>query len=342
MVKERIGVLGLGLIGGSIALKLKDAFDVVGVDSDAATRAYAATLGLRTETSQTAFVGCSTVFVCVPVSHTVDCILNVYKAVGDSAVISDVASVKGILGDLHLPRLVGGHPMAGTEHSGIRAAKAHLFENANYPLIPYDATEADVTNVERIVRLLGARPMRMTADAHDRYVAEVSHMPHVLAYALSALPDAALGMAGTGFYDMTRIARSDPSFWAQILSANRDNVLAAIDGVTERIAQIRSALEGSENERLTALLKVGQNNRLKLEEDKLCSDEYLLYVDILDRLGAVKDVSAVLTAAGINVKSLSIVHSREGVGGALRLGFAARADRDRAERLLTDQRKENL
>lgn len=334
MVKEKIGVLGLGLIGGSIALRLKERYDVVGVARKAEVRAAAEAAGITTAASETAFVGCKAVFVCVPVTSTVACIRRVYDAVGDSAILTDVAGIKGILSDLHLPRLVGGHPMAGTEHSGFAAAKPHLFENAYYPIVPFDASEADVRAVESLVEVLGARPVRIDADTHDRYVAEISHTPHVLAYALAALPEGALGVAGTGFYDMTRIARSDPAFWSEIVLGNRNNVLSALDGVEANIAAMRRAVEAGDGETLTRLFAAGQAKRVRLEEDKLNLGEYVLYVDVVDRPGEVERVSSVLSAAKLNVKSLAIVHSREGVGGALRLGFASASDRNMAEQLL--------
>ncbi|MCI8434374.1 MAG: prephenate dehydrogenase/arogenate dehydrogenase family protein [Clostridia bacterium] len=334
MVKTKIGVYGLGLIGGSIALRLAANYDVVGVDRSEATRAAARKRGLQVADSAAAFDGCAAVFVCVPVAATADCIRAVHAAVGETAVITDVAGIKGILSGLDVPRLVGGHPMAGTEHSGFGAAKPHLFENAYYPIVRYRASEADVATIETLVQALGARPIRMDADTHDRYVAEISHMPHLVAYALASVPDEAIGMAGTGFYDMTRIARSDPAFWTQILCANRDNVLHALDSLTDRLTEMRTALQTDAPDRLTALLHVGQTKRIRLEEDKLCLDTYTLYVDVVDRPGEVDRVVGKLYAAGINVKSLAIVHSREGVGGALRLEFALKADRDRAETLL--------
>lgn len=336
MVK-RIGVVGLGLIGGSIASALNNGYEITGVDSDPETIRYCLDTGIVGRAGEDGLAECEAIFVCTPLSSVRTCVERVYEIAGDRAVITDAASVKGMLEGLNIPRLVGGHPMAGTEHSGIRAAKAHLFENAYYPVVGYRASEADIAYVEGLVRTMGARPVRMTAAVHDEYVADISHMPHLLAYALAALPEDALGIAGTGFYDMTRVARSDPGFWEVVMRMNRDNVLASLDKMEERLSVMRQALADADYGALRGLMEAGRIQREKLERDKPYLNEYPLYVDVVDRPGEVERVSKRLAGAGINVKSLAIVNSREGVGGALRLGFGSERDLAAAAKLLKEK-----
>lgn len=277
--------------------------------------------------------GCDVVVVAVPIARTADCIRAVYETVGASAIVTDVASVKGLLPDIPGARIIGGHPMAGTEYSGITAAKAHLFENAYYVLVDRSSEPGDIAVIERLVVELGARPVRMTAREHDEQAAAVSHMPHMLSFALAQTPDK-LSIAGTGFYDMTRIARSDPHFWRTVLSLNRENTLAALGRVKETLDGMTEALKAEEYERLEGYLRAGQAKRIALEEARPPLEEYVLHADIRDEVGALERISGLLAAENINVSSLQIVNSREGVGGALRLGFRTAEDCDRAAAVL--------
>ncbi len=330
-----IGIAGLGLIGGSLALRLKEKHTILGADPDAETADYALRNGYVSAITDTdGFRGCDVVFVAAPLDRTADCVRAVYRAVGDTAVITDVASVKSVVPEIAGARIVGGHPMAGTEFSGIRAAKAHLFENAYYVLVRGRGTaEADFRTVESLVRELGACPVTMTAEEHDRQAAEVSHMPHMVSYALASVPSA-LSIAGTGFYDMTRIAASDPAFWRSVIAANRGNTLAALNAVSRRLDEMRAALESGDDARLQALFADGRAKRAELESARPHLEAYCLYTDIKDEVGALERISGLLAAENINVAGFGIVNSREGAGGALRLVFKTAAACDRAAEIL--------
>ena len=169
------------------------------------------------------------------------------------------------------------------------------------------------------MRELGARPVAMTAEEHDAQVAGISHMPHMVSYALASTPDD-LSIAGTGFYDMTRIAGSDPSFWRNIMSLNRANILSAVDGFIGKLGEMRAALADCDYGRL--------------EKSRPHLDEYFISVDIKDEVGALERISGLLAAENINVSSISIANSREGTGGALRLGFRKKDDCGRAAAIL--------
>ena len=332
-----IGIVGLGLIGGSIALRLSEKYTVIGVEPCAETAAYALEHKIVSRvTDYAGLTGCDVVFVCAPIERTPDCMRRVYDAVGDRAIITDVASVKGILPALPGARVIGGHPMAGTEFSGIRAAKAHLFENAYYVLIRADETPADWETVAGLVRDLGAKPVAMTVQEHDRQVAEVSHMPHIVAYALAATPSD-VTIAGTGFYDMTRIAHSDPQFWCSVIRRNKENTLQAVERVRARLDAMTDALTNDDGDVLQKLFAEGQAGRIRLEEDRPNLEEYVLSADIRDEVGALKSIGDLLASENINVCNLQIVHSREGEGGVLRLGFRTRGDCSRAAVLLKER-----
>lgn len=331
----KTGFIGLGLIGGSIAVRLSKNHTVLGMDSNRESAEYALGKGIISRIADISeFKECDVVFVATPVNTTADCVREVFNAVGSDAVITDVASVKRILPGLSGARIVGGHPMAGTEASGIKAAKEYLFENAYYVLVSYEDTlPADYATVEGLVRELGARSVAMTAEEHDAQVAGISHMPHMVSYALASTPDD-LSIAGTGFYDMTRIAGSDPSFWRNIMSLNRANILSAVDGFIGKLGEMRAALADCDYGRLEKLFEAGREKRVQLEKSRPHLDEYFISVDIKDEVGALERISGLLAAENINVSSISIANSREGTGGALRLGFRKKDDCGRAAAIL--------
>lgn len=229
--KTNVGIVGLGLIGGSIAMALKDFYNIIGIDNNPETTDYALNNGIIDSTGEfTCLKTCEIIFICVPVFLTREIADKIYDCVGDSAIITDVASVKGILKGAK-GRIVGGHPMAGTEFSGISAAKHGLFKNAYYCITPYEKTsEKDIMIIKNIaVGILKSKPIILDCDYHDKLVGLISHLPHTIAYTLS---HCALGeqteIAGCGFMDTTRIASSDPRFWTEVARLNKNNVLSAM------------------------------------------------------------------------------------------------------------------
>ncbi len=329
MEKEKIGIIGLGLIGGSIAFALRDNFDIVGYDTDEKSCEYAEKNGLARIVPIERMCDCIAVFVCVPVK----CMKTVLDGVSSflpDVIVTDVASVK-------MPfaatggRYVGSHPMAGTEKGGIRAAKPHLFENA-YWVITGGGDDADT--VENIIKHTGAKTLRMTAFDHDRAVARFSHAPHALAYALvtSAVKSGAAPIAGSGFFDTTRIAGSSGDFWAEVFRLNKDNVLCAIDGVTAELESIRDMLASERYGELADYMNSAKRQRDALFAADLGGEA--LYVDLVDKIGEFERVTGTLARAGINVSSIALMPGREGASGALRLEFENDADRRRAAQAL--------
>ncbi len=331
-----IGVIGLGLIGGSIALGFKEnGFHVVGVEKDSDVSSYALERKIVDEAGGLeSLKGAEAVFVCVPVAKTRETVEHAVEVLGDRTLVTDVASVKGILNGLN-GRFVGGHPMAGTEKSGIAAARPHLFENAFYAIVKYENTsDDDVNKLAELVKCLKAKPVIMTAEEHDDRASKVSHLPHMAAYALSGYALKKEGFTGTGFMDTTRIAASDPKFWTDVAFLNRENLLNDMNGFRAEFDAIYAALEKGDRGELFALLKNAQSKREQLEYKRVYLSDYTLDVDIRDEVGAVARVSKLLADNGINISGLQIIYSREGVGGALRIGIVDERDWLRAKALL--------
>ncbi len=246
MPRERLGILGLGLIGGSLALALKGkrgAPEVWGHDRDPAQvrRAIAAGAISRGCTREE-LAGCDMVVVCVPVRASLAEIRFLGGRMRPGSILTDAGSVKaGVVREGERSAgegvsFVGGHPVAGTERSGFAAADPSLFRGRSFIATPTRRTGGEaLRRVERLWRLAGSKVvLRMDPKTHDRVFAYVSHLPHVVAYALvhsvATLPSRVpLGYSAGGFRDFTRIASSSPEMWRDIVLQNRDEVLRAVE-----------------------------------------------------------------------------------------------------------------
>ncbi len=265
MTKRVASVIGLGLIGGSVArgLQASAQFDeVVGYDHDAKTLALALELQVvqRVETSlQAALADTDLVVIAVPTMKAAELLEQVLQYTTSSTVVTDVASVKGPVLDASsgAPNFVGGHPIAGSERSGVEASRADLFHDHRVILTPTEATSAEaLAMVREFWTLAGAEVVDMDVQTHDAILASTSHLPHMLAYALvdalshSTLCDDIFRFAAGGFRDFTRIASSDPIMWRDIALANRDELLRAIDSFSDHLGTLRESIENGEAEAL--------------------------------------------------------------------------------------------
>lgn len=235
-----VAVIGLGLVGGSVARALTRAgYTVIGVDRPAvARRARRTSAVTRTAPGvERAVSGADVVILAATPRANLGLLRRVARA-APGVLVTDVGSVKGPIARaaaaLRLRRFIGGHPMAGSERSGLAASDAGLFRGRAWVLTPARAAAADLALLKRLVRAMGARPVTMTPAEHDRAVAFLSHVPQLVAWALR---DAArrdrvaarrLGIAGPGFRDMTRLARSPRRLWREILDQNRREVSGAL------------------------------------------------------------------------------------------------------------------
>lgn len=264
---QRIAVLGLGLLGGSLAAAARArglAGEVVGQGRRADPLARARARGLVdrvTRDPAEAVAGADLVVLACPVGAMAPVLAAAAEGLAPGALVTDVGSVKAVLADT-LPGLlppgatyVGSHPMAGSHEKGADHARADLFEGAVCVVTPRPGDpEPAVARVEALWRALGARVVRRDPSQHDREVAWMSHLPHVLAFAfaraLAEAPAGALDVAGPGFRDFTRIARSDAELWADILAANAKAVAGPLARVAGELAEAARRLEAGDPEAL--------------------------------------------------------------------------------------------
>jgi prephenate dehydrogenase len=266
--KRTVAVVGLGLIGASLALALKGKYRVWGCSRSPETEELALSRGYIDEVRAIENLrGADCVVICSPLDSVKQAAERVYEAVGNTAIITDAGSVKSMLEGLS-GRVVGGHPMAGNEKSGLHAARADLFENAYYCVVPYkNSLPADVEFVKEMASAAGAKPVVLSAKEHDSLAADYSHMPHMCAYAMSL---AAIGervnIAGSGFLDSTRIACSNPDFWTEVFRLNRENTLESLGKFTESFEKMKKLLEREDYGALRDMLAAARQKRIELGE----------------------------------------------------------------------------
>ena len=273
---DRVVIVGLGLIGGSIAKALAPLVDVVGVDVDLATRATALADGIQCSSLDDALTPTSLVIVAVPVNE-IESTFSAIAAISTEPLITDVGSVKtSIIAAARATglRFVGGHPMAGSEHSGYHAAVDSLFSGARWALtLEPDTNIHDWLAVARVAIAVGAGVVPVTAASHDEAVAAVSHLPHVLAAALANAagtdPDSVdlrLGLAAGSFRDGTRVARSPSSFWSAVLCLNATSREAMVDALAGELHEIAAALRLGDAQAVEEFFARGAELRTAFDE----------------------------------------------------------------------------
>lgn len=279
---KKVAIIGLGLIGGSLARALKrskQVKNVLGVDTDEETIEYALRNEIIDEGSRDMAEGVSGAEIIVIATHVgaiVKTAKSLIPAVTQGTIITDVGSVKGKIvrgiEEIMPPNLhfVGGHPIAGTENSGIKYADPKLFKGRRFILTPTEKTPLVVkSRVATLWELVGSEVHEMDIDVHDRVFGFVSHLPHVLAYSLvDALlstddPDMLFNFAGGGLNDYTRVAASSPEMWVDILDANKENILLAIGQLKISLGKIEKAIADGDRDALMEILSKASDARRK-------------------------------------------------------------------------------
>lgn len=355
----RVSIVGVGLIGGSLGMAWKAAgavAEVVGVTRRPETIAEAVAAGAIDRGTVDLAEGVRDADVVI-LAPPVRSIVPLYRAVRPhlrpGAVVSDVGSTKAeicrsiwALGD-GSELFVGGHPMAGSERAGVAAADPYLFQNAPYILVPHEKTpeEAKELLVE-LVRASGARPILMKPDVHDSIVATVSHIPHLIAALLvqlaAAREDELPGLfefAAGGFRDTTRVASGPEDVWTDICMTNISQIVEGIDRFEALLRNLRETLAARDEAGIREFLASARKVREKLPSKSkgILSTVHEIVVHVVDRPGAIHEVTGVIARENINIIDIEILRVREGEGGTLRLGFERRADMERAAALLEER-----
>lgn len=351
----KITIIGIGLIGGSLARAFKRFLPdthVMGVDRadvvDYALKESMIDDGFATDELTRACADADFVFIATPSHVAMGLLPAVSKACKTGAIVSDVCSIKADLMKsakqvFHNSSAVfiGGHPMAGSEKPGVASSDPYLFENAIYVLTPGEMTPENA--VEKLANLIGkmrAHVLLLGAEEHDKIAASVSHLPQMLAITLMLYVAGKndenamyLKMAAGGFRDMTRIASSPFDIWRDICSGNRKKILAEIDGFAAALAIIREKVEESD---LQESFENSARSRLAIPTDTrgFLHPHFDLSVDVQDKSGVIATIANVLAEAEINIRDIEVLKVREDEGGTLRLSFESNQARTHAKDIL--------
>jgi prephenate dehydrogenase len=348
----RVAVLGVGLIGGSIGLAARSRLDseVPGWDPDPARTSRAKELGALSAAAgslEEAVSGAEAVFCAAPVAALPDLCARALEAAGEECAVTDVGSVKReVIGELgNDPRFVGGHPLAGAETSGVENARPDLFDGARWYLTPTPWTGGVLYDrVQRTVADFGARPQAIDAEDHDRLMATVSHLPHVLANVLVArAADALAGNPerlpeiGPSFRDATRVAGANPAIWTDIFSGNREAVAAEVDAVAGRLGEIAELLRAGEPDAVSAWHGDAAEHRRELLEGELAGGPLSeLRVLVPNRPGIVAEIALALGRGGVNIEDMGLHPAADMRSGAISLYVAGEEEAERAAALIRE------
>jgi prephenate dehydrogenase len=315
-------VIGLGLIGGSVALALREqGWHVSGEDIDAATAAVALDRGVVDVLGLD--VAAEVTFVAVPVLNAAD---QVKRALAETkGAVTDVGSVKAaICAAASDPRFVGGHPMAGSELDGLDGAQADLFEGAVWVLTPgVDSDDTVFARLASVIAALGAEVVALSPERHDQLVAVVSHVPHLTAATLMGLASdraeehaALLRLAAGGFRDMTRVASGRPGIWLDICAENRTAIVGALDQLIDGLADVRDIIDADDREALHARLVAARNARANLPTRVVHPEQLAeVRIPIPDRAGAAAELFTLAAELSVNIASFEVVHVAESTRG---------------------------
>jgi prephenate dehydrogenase len=327
-VRPRALVVGTGLIGGSIALALRQrGWHVAGMDADESRLTDALAQGVIDAAGDD--LDAEVVFVATPATGVAGVVRRLLDAPGrrPDAVISDVSGVKtAIVEEADHPRFIGGHPMAGSEQVGLAGADPHLFEGAVWVLTPTSETDLDAfTRLQAVVVALGADVLVLSAQDHDRLVAVVSHVPHLVAATLmnaaatGAEQDGSLlRLAAGGFRDMTRVAAGHPGIWPDICTENAGPIVAALDALVAELTTMRERVAGNDRDALLGELQRASAARRNLPARVVRPDNLSeLRIPVPDRHGVLAEITSLAADLGVSIYDIEIAHSAEGPRGVL-------------------------
>jgi len=347
----RIAIIGVGLIGGSIGLAARERGAVVaGYDTDPVTLAAAIRCGAinaATTDLEGACAGAELVFVAAPVGVLAATIEAALQAAPPDCVVTDVGSTKReVVAACRDPRFVGGHPLAGAETAGVEHARADLFTGATWYLTPQPDTESAL--YERLHRTLagfGAQPAAIDADVHDRVMAGVSHLPHVLANVLVGQAAGLLG-SGTGgqlpatgpsFRDATRVAGANNRIWTDIYLSNRDALIDAVDGTIARLHEVRTALAAADREAIERWSDAARADREALSGAGQTGDAvHELRAAAPNRPGVIAELALALGRGGVNIVDMALSPSKADHPGLVSLWVRGEQQAARALELIAE------
>lgn len=358
-MKKKIGFIGLGLIGGSIAKAIRQYYpdyEIIAFDKNKETLALATQeciIDVAATTLDSNFYHCSYLFLCTPVSYNTAYLKQLSKYLHKDCILTDVGSVKT---NIHqeIEKLcleeyfIGGHPMAGSEKSGYPNSKAMLIENAYYILTPTaKVSESKVAEYTEFVKSLKALPVVLDYKEHDHITGTISHLPHIIASSLvnfvkdtDTSDELMKQLAAGGFKDITRIASSSPTMWQHICLKNKEHISDILGKYIKTLNLAKEAIDSEDQQEIYHLFDTSRNYRNSIPESSAgpIKKAFAVYCDIIDEAGGIATIATILASNNINIKNIGIIHNREFEEGVLRIEFYDGASSSKAAELLQKYR----
>jgi prephenate dehydrogenase len=350
----RVAVVGVGLIGGSIGMAVRQRLGAVvtGFDPDPAVLEAAlarAAIDAVAASPAAAVADADLVFVGAPVGELEDVIAEVLRHASADCAVTDVGSTKrSIVAAASDRRFIGGHPLAGAETSGVEHARADLFDGATWYLTPHAQTTGVLyERLHRAIAGIGAQPTAIDAEIHDRVMATVSHLPHVLANVLVAQAARALAdphspgkaervpATGPSFRDATRVAGANAAIWPDIYLSNRDALVRAVDDTIDRLAAVRASLAAADRAGIVAWNDAARADRDALLGAGLAGGAvHELRVAVPNRPGVIAEIALTLGRAGVNIVDMALSPSPAEDQGVVALWLQGEDQTERAVELI--------
>ena len=359
MAFQTIGFIGLGLIGGSIAKKMKSNQPDIKIYATAHHKetiqeAYREGLIENNDLLPlSAFSDCDYIFLCAPVQRNLAYLRQLKDIIRSDCYITDVGSTKTEIHEEVIrlgmeANFIGGHPMTGSEKTGILSATNTLLENAYYIITPTALTpKEEISEFRDFVLSLGAIPLILDYKIHDYSTAAISHLPHMIAYSLVNLvrqidddKETMKTIAAGGFKDITRIASSSPTMWQHICLKNGDNIVKILDAYIDMLKNARDSVAESSEQKLYDLFETSKNYRNSIPEGSSgpIKKVFAIYCDIIDEAGGIATIATILASNNISIKNIGIIHNREFEEGVLRIEFYDESSSHKATELLQKYR----
>lgn len=344
MIYNKIGILGLGLIGGSLAKTIRRKYPditILAYDTDQSALLDATRQGVISEWCSVIdghFFDCDLLFLCAPVSVNIE-LLKTLAKITDAEhrpLITDVSSMKKEI-QLTAKALgmtdcfIGGHPMAGLETTGFSQSNGYLFENVYYIITPETDVPAEtVAAFSAFLKGLDVLVLETTMEEHDFATACVSHVPHIISAALVNLvknndnqEEFLKSIAAGGFKDITRISSSSPDMWATISQGNKEKIIPVLNVYIDSLNEIKSQISSNKEQDIHDFFSSAKDFRDSISNKTggALARSYQLYCDLMDEPGEIAIISTRLATHGVSIKNIGILHNREFEQGALNIEF---------------------
>lgn len=350
-----ISIIGLGVIGGSLGLAIKQnnpRVVVTGFDrpQQIERALHRDAIDIGASSLSAAVHDADIVFLCTPVSSILSLIPDIASQIKKNAIVTDVGSTKSkiVRTAKKLFRsngiFIGGHPMAGSEGKGVEFADALLFQNATYMLCAEQSQKRKISALTSLLHSIGARVLFLSAKEHDAVAATISHLPQLVAVAMMTMVGkknktnpAFLQLAAGGFRDITRIASSPYEMWRDILASNSKEIRSIIKEFSSLLNRFETDLRTQHTQ--TNFADRFRNAKTLRDAIPKNSKGFLhplfeVYISVEDKPGVLARLTTALYKAGINIKDIELLKIRDGRGGTFRISFDSKADAEKAKQVL--------